>query len=139
MRYLWLALFLSCLGIAPARAQTNCPAPMTNFVAIPVVSAAAEGSHILKASPGCLISVYINNTGVAGLLLVINSKTVPADGAVTPIECIPVAATTGYQAINLAPGPAEYFSAGIVVVLSTNASCFTKAVGSGAFFHAFIQ
>lgn len=133
-RYI-LAILLS-LFASSAWAQTNCVVPATN-AATPVVSAAAEGSHVLKASSGCLISVYVYNSGAAAFLMIFNSTTVPGDGAVTPIECVPVASAS-YQFINLAPLPPEWFSTGISAAISTT-GCFTKTVGSGAFFHAIVQ
>lgn len=123
-------------GVSPALAQTQCVVP-PNAAASAIVSAAAEGSHVLKAGPGCLIAAYVYNSGAAAFLMVFNSKTVPADGAVTPIECIPVAAAS-YQFLNFAPQPPEWYSTGISIAISTT-GCFTKTVGSGAFFHAIIQ
>jgi hypothetical protein len=133
-RYI-LALLFS-LFASSAWAQTNCVVPPA-AAATPVVSAAAEGSHIIKASPGCLISAYVYNSGAAAFLMIFNSTTVPGDGAVTPIECVPVASAS-YQFINLAPLPPEWFSTGISAAISTT-GCFTKTVGSGAFFHAIVQ
>ena len=129
-------LFAIFASVAPALAQTACTVP-PNAPATSVVSTAAEGSHVLKASPGCLISIYVYNSGVAAFLMVFNSKTVPVDGAVTPIECIPVGAA-GFQSINFAPQPPEYYSTGLSAAISTT-GCFTKTVGSGAFFHALVQ
>lgn len=134
-----LAIATIALGLCfagPAFAQTQCLSPPVT-PATPIVSAAAEGSHILKAAPGCLISVYVYNSGAAAFLMIFNSKTVPADGAVTPVECVPVASAS-YQFINFAPYPAEWFSSGVVAAISTT-GCFTKTVGSGAFFHALVQ
>jgi hypothetical protein len=105
--------------------------------AVPVVSAAAEGSHVLKASPGALLSVYTYNSGAAAFLMVFNATSLPANGAVTPIECVPVGSAS-YQFLNFAPRPPEWYSTGIVVAVSTT-GCFTLTVGSGAFFHAFVQ
>lgn len=136
MRMLWLALVLSCLGLAPAQAQTNCLVP-SSFPGTPVVSAAAEGSHVLKASPGCLISVYVTIGATGGFLMVFNSTTVPADGAVLPQDCIQVAASTSNY-LNWAPQPPEFFSMGISVAFSTT-GCFTKTVSATAFFHALVQ
>lgn len=132
-----LLLLLSLL-LAPslAAAQTQCTVP-SNAAATPINSASAEGSHILKAAPGCLLSLYVYNSGAAGFLMVFNSKTVPADGSVTPIECVPVGAAS-YQFINFAPQPPEWYSTGISAAISTT-GCFTKTVGSGAFFHALVQ
>lgn len=137
MRNVIAGLILLFASLSPALAQTQCVVP-AGAPAIPIVSAAAEGSHIFKASPGCLLSLYVYNSGAAAFLMVFNSKTVPADGAgQTPIECVPVASAS-YNFINFAPLPPEWFSAGISAAISTT-GCFTKTVGSGAFFHALVQ
>lgn len=132
----WIVLLLALLA-SPALAQTNCVVP-ANASATPVVSAALEGSHILKAAPGCLLAAYVYNAGAAAFLMVFNSKTLPANGAVTPLECVPVASAS-YQYLNFAPQPPEFYSAGITAAISTGANCFTLTVGSGAFFHALVQ
>ena len=135
MRKLFLGLALAFWATS-ASAQTQCLVPVAG-PATPVVSAAAEGSHILKASPGCLLATYVTIGSTAGYLMIFNSTTVPADGAVAPVECIQVAATTtGWE--NWAPLPPEYFSLGIVAVFSTT-GCFTKTIGSGVFFHGIVQ
>ena len=131
-----LGLLLGLTSAALAQSPTQCVVPATAG-ATPVVSASAEGSHVLKASPGCLLGAYVYNSGAAAFLMVFNSKTVPADGAVTPVECIPVASAS-YQFVNFAPLPPEWFSTGISAAISTT-GCFTKTVGSGAFFHALVQ
>lgn len=136
MRNAVAGLLLLCGLASPALAQTNCVVP-PQAAATPIVSAAAEGSHVLKAGPGCLLALYVYNSGAAGFVMVFNSKTVPADGAVTPIECVPVAAAS-YQFINFAPQPPEWYSTGLSAAISTT-GCFTKTVGSGAFFHALVQ
>jgi hypothetical protein len=131
----WIALAFA-LFATPAAAQTQCLVPI-NAAATPVVSAAAEGSHILKASPGCLVATYVTVGATGGFLLVFNLTTVPGDGAVTPTECIQVLAnTTNY--LNWAPQPPEWFSNGIVVVFSTT-GCFTKTISATAFFHGIVQ
>lgn len=137
MTKLWLALALLCLGLAPAWAQTNCLVP-SSFPATPIVSAAAEGSHILKASPGCLLAAYITTGATAGLLMTFNSTTVPADGAVTPINCVPVPATSS-NFLNFAPQPPEWYSTGIVIVFSSGTNCFNKAASATAFIHGIVQ
>lgn len=136
MKHLLLALALWAFTSFGALAQTQCVVP-ANAAATPVVSASAEGSHVLKASSGCLLAAYVYNSGAAAFLMIFNSATVPADGAVTPIQCIPVAAAS-YQYINFAPQPPEWYSTGISAAISTT-GCFTKTVGSGAFFHALVQ
>lgn len=133
-KLLFAALFSLCTS--GAWAQTQCVVP-ANAAATPIVSAAAEGSRVFKASKGCLLALYVYNSGAAAFLMTFNSTTVPADGAVTPINCVPVAAAS-YQFVNFAPQPPEYYSVGISAAISTT-GCFTKTVGTGAFFHAIVQ
>lgn len=97
----------------------------------PIVSAAAEGSHVLKATAGTLLSVYATNlTTTAGFLVLINATSAPADGAITPLACVPLAPSGGQPAsINYNPGPGAAYSTGIVAVLSSAATCFTKTTG----------
>lgn len=135
---LGLALLFLALGFAPAQAQTQCLVPAA-APATPVVSAVVEGSHILKATPGCLLAVYgtIDSTTV-GWLMTFNSTTVPADGAVTPIECVYISSAPGSVGLNFAPLPPEWYSVGIVVVFSST-GCFTKTVSAHGFFHGLIQ
>lgn len=128
---IWLAL------ASGAFAQTNCLVPST-FPGTPVVTTTLEGSHVLKASPGCLISAYVYNAGTAAFFMVFNATTLPANGAVAPLECIPVAAAS-YQYLNFAPQPPEFYSTGITTAISTGANCLTLTVGSGAWFHALVQ
>lgn len=135
MRGLVLALW-SLLLLGAAQAQSNFIVP-PNAPATPVVSSALEGSHILKGSPGTLYALYVVNGASSGYLMTFNSTTVPADGAVTPVECVPVAASS-YQFINFAPQPPEFYSVGIVAVFSTT-GCFTKTISATAFFHGIIQ
>src|ERR1700674_269459 len=50
---------------------------------LPIVSAAAEATHVIKASPGNLYGIYATNlTGTAGFLVVLNATAAPADGAI---------------------------------------------------------
>lgn len=132
-------LLILALGLCPgaALAQTNCVVP-AQAAASAVITTALEGSHVFKASPGCLISAYVYNAGAAAFFMVFNSKTLPSNGAVAPIECVPVAAAS-YQFINFAPQPPEFYSTGITGAISTGANCLTLTVGSGAWFHALVQ
>lgn len=127
---------LGFLWSAPVLAQTQCVVPAGN-PATPVESAAAEGSHILKSSPGCLLAIYATPGATAGFLMVFNSLTVPADGAVTPVNCIQIPANTTISA-NWAPQPPEWYSNGIVAVFSTT-GCFSKTISATAFIHALVQ
>jgi hypothetical protein len=121
-------LFLFPLASAEAAPIGN---PITS-----VQSSAVESSHILKASSGLLNGFSATSGATAGYVLLIDSASVPADGAVTPKFCysLPATQTTGASWISY-PAP---FSSGIVIVFSTS-GCFTKAASATAFFSAQIQ
>lgn len=105
----------------------------------PIVSAAGESSHVLKASAGNLYSIYATNlTATAGFLVVLNSTTAPGDGAITPLECIPL---PGNSAVSINyTAPSARFSTGITAVVTSAATCFTKTTGViTAFFKGAIQ
>jgi hypothetical protein len=104
---------------------------------IPVVSAAAESDHVLKATPGNLYNLRVTTGANAGYVLVFNATAAPADGAgQTPVLCEKIAANS-----TLTPPAlpyALYFSTGIVVSFSTT-GCFTKTADATAFFAAQVK
>jgi hypothetical protein len=101
------------------------PAPAPNSANFPNVgqNTTAASSLVLKASAGALYSISISDPTAAGFLMVFNSATVPADGTVTPVECLPVS-INGYAALTYNPY-GEWFTTGISVALSST-GCFTK-------------
>lgn len=133
-----LALIFAALAAlaAPAAAQSQFVVP-PNAPATPIRSSAAEGSRVFKASPGTLYALYVTTGASAGYLMTFNATSAPADGAVTPVNCVYVPATTTI-ALSWAPQPPEYYSTGITAVFSTT-GCFTKTVSATAFFHALVQ
>jgi hypothetical protein len=132
-----LLLALAFLGFTlPALGQTQCQVP-AGGPGTPVVSTAAESGRVLKAAKGCIISGYVTTGAVAGYMMIFNSTTVPADGAVAPINCIYVPANTSIG-LNWAPQPPEWYSLGIAIAFSTT-GCFTKTASATAFFHALVQ
>lgn len=118
----------------------------------PIVSAAAEATHVIKAActvyPGCQIgAVYATNfTSTAGFLVLIDAASAPADGAFAANsvkECVPIAAnsvasiTYSFTAQSSLNGA---FATGIVAVLTSAANCFTKTTGTiTGFIHATVQ
>lgn len=95
-----------------------------------VVSTSAEATHVLKASAGNLYNVYATNlTATAGFLVVIDATAAPVDGAITPLACAPLPASGG-ASINYLGGPPQVYSTGIVAVVSSAATCFTKTTGT---------
>lgn len=101
----------------------------------PVVSSAAEGSHVLKSSAGSLIAFIATSGASAGYVLLFDATSAPADGVVTPVEClsIPATSTLGFSA----PTPVT-FATGITIVFSTT-GCFSKTISATAFFSAQVQ
>lgn len=94
-----------------------------------VASAAAESSHVIKASNGNLWSAYAQNlTTTAGFLVVLNATSAPVDGAITPIDCVALPAS-GAATISYGAGPPGIYSTGITAVVTSATTCFTKTTG----------
>lgn len=115
-------VLVACLLVYPAAAQV--PSPV-----VPVTSSALEDSHVLKASPGVLYSVYAVNLtgGSSGFLLVTDTTSEPGDGAVTPLVCVPFSG--GVAQATFINQPAATFATGITAVVSSGANCNTKTTG----------
>ena len=110
-------------GLRPAQAQQ-----LTGSVA-PVSTPSAAASLILKKSAGNLYSVYATNlTATAGFMVVLNATSVPADGAIVPLGCVPLPAS-GAASINYIPTPAGLYNVGIVAALTSASTCFTLTTG----------
>ncbi len=95
----------------------------------PVVSASAENNHVLKASAGELYSVSATNlTATSGFLAILNLAAAPVDGAILPLACAPLPAN-GNASISYGGQPPAAYSAGIVAVVTSASTCFTKTTG----------
>jgi len=71
-------------------------------------------------------------SGAAWQIMIFNATSAPADGAVTPVKCYQMPpGTSGYTGAFTAP---VNFSTGVVIGVSTGASCFTKAASTHATF-----
>ncbi len=107
------------------------PAPSSSSAVgiTPVVSASGEATHVLKASAGNAYAAYASKlTSTQAFFMLINATSAPADGAVTPLACVPLA-PNGVASINYSPGPPGVFSTGITAVVSSASTCFTKTTG----------
>lgn len=93
-----------------------------------VVSTALEASHVLKASAGQLVELSIFNGSVsAQFILVMNSTTVPANGAVTLLyPPIPIAA----GALVVLDMPAPIVASTGISISNSSTGSFTKTIGS---------
>jgi hypothetical protein len=127
---------LSRFGLA-AIASLALAASATAQVARPVPSAAASSGIVAKDSSGTITAINVTAGASAGFVLVLDSATIPSAGAVTPIKCLPLAASAG---IHVAFGSAPVqVSKGATVLFSTGANCFTYAVSATAFISADVQ
>lgn len=118
LRLSLLCLALLGLGSVPGFGQALTP----------VVTAASAATLVGRAAPGRLFKVFAaNQTATAGFLVVLNLTAAPADGAVTPLACVPLPAS-GTANIDY-PVRSAAFNTGVVVVLTSGANCFTKTTG----------
>jgi hypothetical protein len=131
--------FIVCvlaLGVGQAHAAENIGAQ---------VSAAAESSHVFCNAAGtggaqkapCFIrSLYVTTGAAAGYLMVFNAVSAPADGAVTPAECV-IAPANSTVSVDFGETTRAYVT-GLVAVFSTT-GCFTKTASATAFFNGRVQ
>lgn len=101
-----------------------------------IANPAVGSSLIAKTVSGELHGVNVVSGATAGFILVFDAKTVPADGAVTPAYCLPLAASTGID-WNFRSNPAVFVN-GIVVVFSST-GCYSKTASATAFISASVQ
>lgn len=125
MRPLFACLALLCA--TPALAQAS-PTAESNS---PQASTAVESGHVWKASAALVYSVRAVAGASAGFVMVFDSTTVPADGAVTPKLCFSVPATSTI-AHSFAEAPL-YLPTGFSIAFSLT-GCFTKTASATAFF-----
>lgn len=98
-------------------------------------TAAVAGSLVLKASAGNLYGYNVVAGATAGYLMIFNSTTAPADGAVTPLVCVAVAANASVDRSFDIP---RRFTTGITMVFSTTGP-FNKTVSNTAFLAGAVQ
>lgn len=94
-----------------------------------VSSAAVTGGQVIKASAGNLSDFNVTTGATPGYVLIFNSTTVPADGAVTPTRCYVVGANSSVGALF---DPPLAFSTGISIAFSST-GCFSKTASATAF------
>lgn len=93
-----------------------------------VISTVLEASHVLKASAGQLVQLSVfNSKASAQFILILNSATLTADGAVTLLyPPIPIAAAT----LLVLDFPAPVVASTGIVVCNSSTGSFTKTIGS---------
>jgi hypothetical protein len=125
-RYLLAALAAFCLA-APVSAQSLSKTRAT---------AAVSAGFVLRAGATNLAGLSVTTGGTAGYVMLFDATAVPADGAVTPTRCLPIAANTGLD-LNFRGSPLR-FDNGVVVVFSST-GCFTKTGSATAYLAGDIQ
>lgn len=92
-----------------------------------VISTALEAEHVLKAGAGQLVQLSVFNSGAAQFILLMNSVTVPADGAVLLLfPPIPIAAAS----LTVLDLPAPLVASTGIAVCNSSTGTFTKTVGA---------
>lgn len=97
-----------------------------------VKSTALEASHVMKATAGSLISLMITDT-TDEYILVINSATVPADGAVT-LLMPPIHVTS--NSTTFITFPISWPASTGISVCNSSTGTFTKTVGGSTCIYA---
>lgn len=135
--YAWDGATSSALASVPGAiasgAQTlavhKAPTTSVNAGIALTATTVAAGSLVLKASAGNLYGINITAGASAGYLMIFNATSAPADGTVTPIFCMAVAANASLAFQWDTP---VVCSAGITAVFSTTGP-FTKTISATAF------
>lgn len=133
----WIIVAL-CLISGAAYAQTVIlqPSPAQSIAGSVISMTAISPGFVIKAAPGNLYQLTSTGT-TPSFLMTFNATSVPADGAVAPVDCI---STNGLSTatLNFSPGPPEFFSVGIVAAMSST-GCFIKTGLTASFFKALFQ
>jgi hypothetical protein len=116
-------------------AVANTPTSSINQGIALSATTVAASSLVLKASAGNLFGVTVNAGASAGYLMIFNATSAPADGTVTPIWSMPVAANAGLAFSFDIP---VYCSTGITAVFSTTGP-FTKTASATAFISGMVK
>lgn len=99
----------------------------------PTVTSAVASSLIVKAAAGNLYHWTVTSGASAGFVMIFDATSAPADGAVTPKECVVVAANSTVR--DAQADIPDRFTTGITIVFSTT-GCFSKTASATAFIKA---
>ncbi len=111
------------------------PSTAATAAIAPAATSAVAGSLVLKASAGNLYSWRVTAGASAGYVMAFNATSPPADGAVTPADCVAVAANSTVSHMATIP---ERYTTGITLVFSTT-GCFTKTISATAYIRGTVQ
>lgn len=128
-------LRLDDTGQLYVRSSGAAPSASSAVAVTPVVSTAAEANHVLKAGAGNLYGLSVTTGATAGYILLFNATSAPADGAVAPLFCYSIPASTS---AGIAYNVPAAFSTGITASFSST-GCFTKTASATAFFSGSVK
>jgi hypothetical protein len=121
--------------------STQSPSSASTAGVAPAQSTSVETGHVIKNSAGNLYSFNVSADATLAAaqweVLIFNSATVPASGAVTPVKCYIVPAG-GTSVSGAFPTPL-YLATGISIAVSTATTCFTKTDSAHGFISAYAQ
>jgi hypothetical protein len=117
-------------------AVAHVPTSSANGGIVEVTSAAVESGHVGKALAGNLYRVAVTTGATAGWLMVFNSATVPANGAVTPVLCRLAPANASVE-VDHSTMP-DFYGTGISAAFSST-GCFTLTLSATAAFELAVK
>lgn len=133
---------LVALGKAMVSAQQATTAAVTSSSLVPpsptfVQTASLASNLVLKTAAGSLYACYVTTNSTAGWMMLFDAIAAPANGTVTPKNCIycPANATTEIELPFLT---AEPFATGITAVFSSTGP-FTLTASSTVFIKGIVQ
>lgn len=102
----------------------------------PVAAGFVGAAYVLCVSACNMYGLNVVAGASAGYVMLFNATSTPADGAVTPVYCMPIAANQGMEASwrNIP----KRMTVGATLVFSTT-GCFTKTASGTAFLSADFQ
>lgn len=130
-RPFWGVFLLALAFAGQARAAETIGSMRSGAAEASHVFCDATGSATTRKAPCFIRSLYVTTGAVAGYLMTFNAVSAPADGAVTPVECI-VAPANSTVSIDFGETNEPYVT-GLTAVFSST-GCFTKTASATAFF-----
>ena len=118
--------------LATAASVASIDGKQANLSAIAPSANTALASSWSRPAARTLLGINVTSTTVSGYIMLFDSATVPADGAVTPLRCMPL---TGQTPTGIEYGWRQaplLFSSGVVVVFSST-GCYTKTASATVF------
>lgn len=122
-----LTALFALLSAGAASAQT--------VPSLPRAAPAVASSFLLQSGNVYVPSIDVTTGATAGYAMLFDTATTPANGAATPLWCMPIAVNTGINPTF--PYPLRFKTGAMLVFSSTG--CFTLTLSATAFLGGAIQ